>query len=236
MLRAENISKSYNRHFIFKGINLSVEKGKTACIVGKNGSGKSTFLRILSTISKPDSGVIFIDNMDLSKDKKFAKKSIGFVPQDDAVLEDLTVWDNLMFFAGLYGVNKKHIFNEGSISCLLGLKEIKKKKIKELSGGQRKRVHFCCSILHNPEVLIMDEPFTGLDLSVKNDVLSYLNMLKSNGKTLIYTSHGTDEMYALYDSVYVIRQNGLSDITNEIRQIHLKNDELKQLVVQLIEQ
>ena len=182
MIEIRNISKSYRQRLILDDISLCFD-GKVTIIVGKNGVGKSTLLSILAKFMKPDKGEVI------------SNKKIAFIPQADALFEDLTVKDNISFWQSIS--NNKNI-------NLLGLEPFLKTKVKNLSGGTKKRVAILVSLLNNPEIVIMDEPFAGLDLFYKNELFQLIESLKNEGKQIIYTSHNIDEVFALESTKYIL--------------------------------
>ena len=188
IITTKNISKSYKDKTILQNISISFESGYSYVIVGRNGAGKSTFLSILSGILKPDTGIIE------------TKSKIGFIPQQDILFEELTTKDNINFWL------KASKNNWESISPFLNMFGIDiKKKIKNLSGGMKKSVAICCGLIGNPDIIIMDEPFSGLDAVYKNSLLKSMEELKNQGKTLIYTSHNIDEIVGLHSHIYNLK-------------------------------
>ncbi len=161
-------------------------------------------LSIIASVLKPDkrSGGVFINGTNVFNDSSLRKK-IGFVTQDNDLFDDLTVKDNIDFWASAAGVGSKAVFSSYFVK-LLDLNEFYNKRIKALSGGMKRRVAICCALVNDPSLIILDEPFTGLDLYYKNELIEYLTRLKNIGKTIIYTSHGSDEIMRLSDVVYII--------------------------------
>jgi len=188
MIEIKNISKSYKNRLILDDISLSFHEEDIVVIVGRNGAGKSTLLSILAGFVKADKGTASIN-----------KKEVGFIPQADSLFEDLTVKDNINFWANISNTKNSH-----DLIKLFGIDEYLKKKVRELSGGMKKRVAICTALLHDPKIIIMDEPFSGLDMFYKNELLQMIAKLKEMGKCIIYTSHNTDEIFALESKHYVI--------------------------------
>jgi len=191
------ISKSYGKKLILDNIDFSLGQGESAVIIGRNGAGKSTFLSILAGFLTPDSGSVSKDHL------------TGFVPQKDTLFEDLTVKDNLRFWQSA-SKSKSNNFVD-----MFNVLEYAKKEIKSLSGGMKKSVAICCALAHNPDILIMDEPFAGLDIYYKAELLKKLETLKNMGKTIIYTSHSTDEMLAFENLIFLIKDCKLINIQKD---------------------
>ena len=199
MIEIKNISKSYKERLILDDISFSFDKEDIVVIVGKNGAGKSTLLSILAGFVTVDKGNISIN-----------KKEIGFIPQTDNLFEDLSVKDNIKFWASL--TNKK---DPSKLIEFFGINEYLKKKVKNLSGGMKKRVAICIALLHDPKIIIMDEPFSGLDMFYKNELLQMIAKLKEMGKCIIYTSHNTDEIFAFESKHYVINNKKIYTIESK---------------------
>lgn len=193
MLEIQGIKKKYGRKEVLKNINLKIEKGQCVGIIGPNGSGKSTLLSIIVGVLKPSSGKIVMQG------------DIGYVPQDNALMEELTVKDNLEFWCAAYGKRVKEVLAENTYTKALGIEEMLGQKVKRLSGGMKKRVNIAIALINNPTYIILDEPCNALDIIYKNEVVDYLLELKKEGKTIIYTSHSGDEVERLCDKVCILK-------------------------------
>lgn len=213
MIKVSAVTKSFKKEKVLRDISFEVQKGETACIVGQNGSGKSTLLSIIAGTLKPDSGVVEFA-------EKRGKKDIGFVPQQDYLFEDLKVRDNIKFWAAAANLS----FSSGQVKEYIDLFNIHSflgKKVTELSGGMKKRVALCSSLLHNPEILLLDEPFSGLDIIHKEEICSYLNKLSDEGKTIIYSTHNADEIYLMASNLFVIHNGNIhnAELSNSLDKI-----------------
>jgi len=213
VLKAKNISKSYSKSkVILKDITFSLDKGKAAVIIGRNGAGKSTFLSILAGFLIPDTGEVITETA-----------KIGFVPQDDNLFLELSVQDNLSFWAkAANGTNT-------DLVDIFEIDKYKKQKVKNLSGGMKKSVAICCALTNNPDVLILDEPFVGLDIYYKNELIKMLVKLKEMGKSIIYTSHNIDEMLGLAGELYTLSDGELK-LIGDAEHMADKPDELLKLL------
>ena len=196
MIIAKGISKSYGRQVVLSDINLSVAAGESAVIMGRNGIGKSTLLSILAGFLLPDSGSVVCD-----------EKTIAFCPQEDDLFEELTVLDNLKFWSALGG-SANEISHQ--FALILGVDSFARKKISKLSTGMKKCVALCCALCGDPGVLILDEPFAGLDIFHKNTLISAFGQLKAKGKCILYSSHSIDEVVGLDSQIYTLTNANLS--------------------------
>lgn len=209
MLEIKSVKKSYGKKEILKEINLKVERGQCLGIIGANGSGKSTLLSIIVGILKPTEGKVEI------------RGEIGYVPQDNALMEDLTVKDNLEFWCAAYGKTLESVLKQSTYVKTLGIEELLSQKVKRLSGGMKKRVNIAIALINDPSCIILDEPCSALDIIYKNEVTTYLANLKSMGKTILYTSHSGDEIEKLCDKVcllkngYIVREETVHQLRRE---------------------
>ena len=201
-----NVTKRYDDLLAIDKVNFTIQAGELFGLLGPNGAGKSTLLSMLCGIVNIDKGDIKVGGYSIKKNPKQVKKAIGYVPQELAIFENLSLRDNLDYFAGMYhlkGKSKKERIEEAL--ALTGLQERHKDKVKKLSGGMKRRLNIACAILHHPEVLIMDEPTVGIDPQSRNHILAFTNQLnKQNGTTIIYTSHYMEEIQSLCDKLLIL--------------------------------
>ena len=194
----KNISKKFDRE-VLKNVSAEFENGTINAVAGKNGCGKSTLLKIITTILKQDSGDIFINDKNLKDNPEFVRKKIGYVSQENSLLDDLSVRNNIIFFSDVYRV-ERNFFNLSD--------EVLNKKLKNLSGGMRKKINILISLLNNPEFLILDEPTANLDLYHKEEILNLIKDFKNAGKCVIFTSHNIDEII-IADKLFVINNGNI---------------------------
>ena len=194
MIQMKGIKKNYGKKKVLKGIDLTVTEGECLGIIGPNGSGKSTLLSIMVGALKPTEG---------SKD---IQGEIGYVPQDNALMEELTVKDNLEFWAAAHNKSLEEVLHTGYIDEVLGIKEMLYERVKNLSGGMKKRVNIGIALIGDPRYIVLDEPCSALDIIYKNEVVNYLLELKQKGKTIIYTSHCGDEIEKICDKVCILKE------------------------------
>ena len=203
-IEIQNLYKNFGDFIAIENLNLSVEKGEIFGLLGPNGAGKSTTINILCSILDKDKGSIKINNKELMKNDREIKSKIGFVPQDLAIFEDMTALENIMFFGSLYGIKGKTL-KEKSLQALdfVGL-ESTKKLSKTFSGGMKRRLNIACGIVHNPELLILDEPTVGIDPQSRNHIMKSIKMLNSNGCTIIYTTHYMEEVESICNNIAIM--------------------------------
>lgn len=193
VLQLTDISKSYGTVQVLSGVTLRCERGISLCLAGANAAGKTTLLTIAAGLQKADSGTVTQDG------------SIGFIPQESALLEDLSVRENLMLWYAACGRSNREIFGAASVERKLGLEKFAKKRIKTLSGGYRKRADFACALAKNPDYLLMDEPFTALDLTSRVEITGMLRELCGQGKGILFSSHDPDAIAGAADRAVVLR-------------------------------
>ena len=232
-----DVCKNYKDRKALNNISFDVNKGEVLGIIGPNGAGKTTMISLLATINKPESGKIYIFGEDILKKPEKIRASLGYVPQDAALYPMLTAYENLDFWGGIYGVDKK-VKNEKINNALqiLRLEDRKNDKVKTFSGGMKKRLNIAASILHDPEILIMDEPTAGVDILSRATIAKLITGLKQSGRTVIITSHHIDELEHLCDRILVLREGSLlySGSVAEILKA-TANENLEQLMLKLEE-
>ncbi|WP_077327364.1 ABC transporter ATP-binding protein [Virgibacillus siamensis] len=203
MLSINKLSKTFRKKQVLDSITFTVNPGEIIGLVGENGAGKSTMLHILATLSKPDSGTLTLQKMSYDKDKKHIRKQIGFVPQDIALWDEFTVKENMLFFERLSWTHK----NEDELQQLCFNMKLDKwnQPVKTLSGGMKRKLNLAISLIHDPSLLLLDEPTVGIDLKSRKEIGAYLSeQAKRNDKMIIYTSHDMDEIENLCDTIYCI--------------------------------
>lgn len=205
----DGIRKKY-RKYILEDISFSAEKGQCVGILGANGCGKSTLLSIMAGTRKSDGGKIFYDGFDATKNKSIFTKYIGYVPQGNPLIEELSVNDNLKLWYSNSKNDLKKDFLEG-VPAMLGLDEVRKITVNKLSGGMKRRVSIAAALANDPPILILDELSAALDLVCKKEIRQYLMCyLKQNG-TIVMTTHEEDEI-ALCNRLLVMKEGKLSEV------------------------
>ena len=190
MIKANNLSKSFNGNRIFSGININLEKSKVLGVVGNNGSGKTTLLKIVAGIINSDTGEI-----NLNENIK-----LDFLGHESMLYQNFSISENIDFFSNIYGFRISSE-SQNEIEKALGLKNISGKKIFELSYGQRKKASMLRSLMSDPELLILDEPFSNLDSDSTDSFISILKTLKESGKSIIISSNRKDIVGSVSDNL-----------------------------------
>ena len=206
IIEIKNITKRFNDKLVLDNISYEINKGEIFGFIGPNGAGKSTLINIMTSLLVPDSGSVKICGYDIVKESLKAKANIGYVPQDIALLEELSAYDNLEFFGALYGLKGK-LLKERIKEALevTGLEDKRKQKVKKFSGGMKRRLNIATAIMHHPKVLIMDEPTVGVDPQSRNHIFTFTKKIcKEWGTTVIYTSHYMEEVEELCERVFII--------------------------------
>ncbi len=209
MIIVDSIRKKYKKH-VLEDISFSVEKGQCVGILGANGCGKSTLLSIMAGTKKSNGGKIFYDGLDSDINKTIFTDYIGYVPQENPLIEELSVNDNLKFW---YSNSKKNLKNDflGGVPAMLGLNEVKKVAVGKLSGGMRRRVSIAAALANDAPILILDELSSALDLVCKKEIRQYLTYYLKNNGTIIMTTHEEDEI-ALCNRLLIMKEGRLSEV------------------------
>ncbi|MED4455333.1 ABC transporter ATP-binding protein [Metabacillus fastidiosus] len=195
VLQLTNLTKKFGSFIAVDNLSLTIKEGEIFGFLGSNGAGKSTTINMIASLLKMTEGDITVLGKDINKDRKYAKLNIGLVPQDIAIYEDLTAYENVRFFAGLYGLRGSDL-NERVREALefVGLTDRQKSYPKDFSGGMKRRLNIACAIAHRPKLIIMDEPTVGIDPQSRNHILESVKELNRMGCTIIYTSHYMEEV------------------------------------------
>lgn len=195
IIEVQNLCKFYGSNRVVSDLNFFVKKKELFAFLGENGAGKSTTINIISGVLSKDDGNIIINGYNIDNDCMKIKKEIGVVFQDSYLDTSLSVFDNLKYRAGLYGIYGKEFKKRlAYLIDLLDLSEILKRTVKKLSGGQRRRVDIARALIHNPSILILDEPTTGLDPQTRKNIWSVINDLRLNQDVTVFlTTHYMEE-------------------------------------------
>ncbi|TFJ93934.1 ABC transporter ATP-binding protein [Lentibacillus salicampi] len=206
MLEVQALSKAYGKKQILKNLSFSVKPGEVIGLVGENGAGKSTLLQILATLSNPTAGTVMLNGESYQVNLKKTRRQIGFVPQDIALWDEFTVKENMIFFEKL---SWKHKNGDELRKLCYDMKLSKwNESVKKLSGGMKRKLNIAVTLIHEPNLLLLDEPTAGVDLKSRKEIGAYLsNLAKSRGKMILYTSHDMDEIMQLCDRIYCIGED-----------------------------
>ena len=204
-IQIKDLKKSYQDVFALKGVNVDIPKGEFFGLLGPNGAGKTTTINILTGLVFKDSGNCLVFGKDTVNDYRFTRSKIGIAAQELSVDWFFSI-ENLLFFqAGYYGINR--IDAKPKIDNLLkrlGLDKKKNSKLRQLSGGMKRRFQIAKALVHDPDILILDEPTAGVDVELRHELWNYLRELHSNGKTILLTTHYIEEAELLCDKVSII--------------------------------
>ncbi|WP_208559989.1 ABC transporter ATP-binding protein [Marinilactibacillus kalidii] len=234
MLEMSQLSKTFKKHKAVDELSMYIEKGEAVGLLGPNGAGKSTTISMISTLLKPNNGTISYNGKDILKDASVIRPFLGIVPQEIALYSELSAFDNLRFFGKIYGLHGKELDQKiDKVLKLVGLTERKNDPIKDYSGGMKRRINIAVALLHDPEVLIMDEPTVGIDPQSRNYILDMINQLNvEHQMTLLYTSHYMDEVEKLCDRIYIMDMGKIvASGTNEELKSLLSNEETIEITV-----
>ena len=205
MISVARLKKDYGTVHALRGISFDILPGEFFGLLGPNGAGKTTTISILSTLLRPDEGDITLAGIDLKRDPGNCKKSMGVVPQEIALYNELSAYANLIFWGSLYGVPKAELRSRiDQILQWLGLFERRNDKIKTYSGGMKRRVNIAAALLHRPKILFMDEPTVGIDPQSRNLIFEVVEKLHQEGMTIVYTTHYMEEAERLCDRIAII--------------------------------
>jgi ABC-2 type transport system ATP-binding protein len=205
VVRIEELTKKFGDAVAVNNISLEINEGEIYGLLGPNGAGKSTTINIICGLLAMDKGSVYILDKDIVKESNSTKKNIGIVPQDIAIYEDLTAFENVKFFASLYGL-KGNELKERVYEALefVGLSDKAKSFPSKFSGGMKRRLNIACAIAHRPKLIIMDEPTVGIDPQSRNHILQSVRTLNEMGSTIIYTSHYMEEVEEICSRVAII--------------------------------
>ncbi|GAB3398388.1 ABC transporter ATP-binding protein [Massilia agilis] len=205
LLSASNLVKSYGERRAVDGVSLRVLAGQTLGLLGPNGAGKSTTVGMLCGLVRPDAGEVLLAGEPINPDAMRAKGRIGLVPQDLALYEDLPALENLRLFGALYGLAGTLLAERCKAAlALANLEDRARDKVATFSGGMKRRLNIACALLHEPQLLILDEPTVGVDPQSRNAIFDTLEQLKREGRSLVYTSHYMEEVERLADHIVII--------------------------------
>ncbi|MBR3696889.1 MAG: ATP-binding cassette domain-containing protein [Clostridia bacterium] len=238
MLELKNVTKKFFNNVAVKNLSFKIDNGKILGIVGRNGAGKSTTFRMILNIIDPDSGEILYDGNKITS--KIMDK-IGYLPEEGSLLSELTVLELCEYYGSLKLIDENTVIK----NLLYWLEEFNileylNKKIKDLSKGNRQKIQFIVSILHNPELIILDEPFSGLDPISVEELKKAILKLKENGKTIIFSSHMMEHIEMLCEELIIINKGetllkgDIKEIINNYEINGKKNNSLNEIFIDII--
>ena len=205
MLNVTHLRKTFGPLVAVDDVTFALERGQLLGLLGPNGAGKTTIVSMIAGLLTPDRGDVLVGGQRLAGDTDPAKRRIGLVPQDLALYDELSARNNLRFFGALYDL-KGAALNAaiGSALELVGLADRVNDAVKTFSGGMKRRLNLAAGLLHDPDILLLDEPTVGVDPQSRNAIFDNLEVLKARGKALLYTTHYMEEAERLADRIVVI--------------------------------
>ncbi|CAN5381806.1 ABC transporter ATP-binding protein [soil metagenome] len=204
-MQACGLVKRYGPRTAVDGVSLEIAQGSFFGLLGPNGAGKTTTLSMLVGALKPDEGTFSLDGQRVNPTDNAYKRRIGYVPQELALYDDLTAMENLSFFGSLYGLAGKKLDDRANAALeIAGLRDRAKDVVAGFSGGMKRRLNLAAALLHEPEIIVLDEPTVGVDPQSRNAIFESLEALRASGKTLLYTTHYMEEVERLCDRIAIM--------------------------------
>lgn len=244
IISAKNVNKRYGRNLANDHLSLELYEGEILGLLGPNGAGKTTFLNALLGNTEIESGEIKIFDQDIKKHHLEIKQQVGVIPQDLAIYNDLTAYENVKFFGSLYGLKGETLTNRVEEALeFTKLWDRRNDYPSAYSGGMKRRLNIACSIVHRPKLILFDEPTVGVDPQSRNHILEAIKKLNAEGSTIIYTSHYMEEVEAISSRVVIIDQgrviaNGsINELQNFVKSeqiIEIKVDQVNYTIVDQI--
>jgi ABC-2 type transport system ATP-binding protein len=232
MLQIRGLQKSFGALRAVDGVSFEIGAGEIVGVLGPNGAGKTTTVSLIAGLLRPDGGEVLIDGSPLRGDTDPAKSKLGLVPQELALYEELSARENLRFFGGLQGVTGSALDAAISSTLLLvGLQDRASHRVATFSGGMKRRLNLAAGLLHDPRILLLDEPTVGVDPQSRNAIFDNLEALKKQGKALLYTTHYMEEAERLCDRIVIIDQ-GRVVAQDTLRGLYRSLPALNQLTVE----
>jgi len=205
LMSVSRLTKSFKENKVLNDVSFDVHQGEVLCILGPNGAGKTTTINILTAALGSDVGEITYKGRPIGRQLRVYKQALGIVPQDLSLYEELSAEQNLSFFASLYGLYGSKLKNavDGAL-VFAGLDDRRRDKVKNFSGGMKRRLNIACAIAHRPELVIMDEPTVGIDPQSRNYILDSIKKLRDEGMTVIYTTHYMEEVEVISSRIIIM--------------------------------
>ncbi len=214
-LEFKEIEKRYKERIILTGINFKIKKGEIFGLVGASGCGKTTLLKILIGITDADKGEILFDNKNVIFKPDYLRKETGFASQENTLFDELTVKENALYFGGLYGLKRNEIEKKlKELLKLLNLELTENFLVNQLSGGMKKRANLLVSLIHDPNLLILDEPTVGLDSILRETLWNHILEINKRGTTIIVTSHLLDEIEKNCDRIAILKDGAIISVAS----------------------
>lgn len=223
MLKIRNVNKNFGRIAALRDVNLDIAEGEFFALLGPNGAGKSTLMDIIVGYTKADSGSITVKGEMMGYEALDMRKMIGYIPQEISLYQELTATENLVIFGNLYNISGNELNTQiEKVLDLVKLSDRAKDKVKTFSGGMKRRLNLAASILHNPSLILCDEPTVGVDPQSRNAIFEMLQQLNKSGITILYTTHYMEEAerlcskIAIIDNGSIVADGTLSALLNKL--------------------
>ncbi|MEH7273321.1 ABC transporter ATP-binding protein [Neobacillus vireti] len=210
MIEIKKLTKQADNKLILRGVDLSIKQGETVAILGPNGAGKSTLLKVLATLIKPTSGLVKINGLDLKKNHIEIKKMFGYLPHSSLLYDHYTPFENLVFFGNLYGVNDVEN-NARKLVKEVGLSFFINEPVKNFSRGMIQRIAIARAIIHEPKIMMLDEPHTGLDQGAINILNNVVLSMKAKGCTTLMVTHDFKQAAEICDRIIIVKNGKVAD-------------------------
>ena len=211
IIEIEGLVKHYGEVKAVNGVSLSVEEGETFGLLGPNGAGKTTLMEILCSLRRFDQGKVTVNGFDLAKDSRKVQAIIGFCPQETLLYDLLNVRENLAFSASLYSLSSNKFKERLEFSSkVLGVSEFLNRRVQQLSGGMKRRANLASSLIHDPPIVILDEPTAGFDPAIKREFWDLIKNLKKYGKTVLLSTHDMYEADEICDRVAIMEKGKIA--------------------------
>lgn len=237
MLEVKNITKKFKDKLAVENVSFTLNKGEIVGLLGENGAGKTTTLRMISTMLKPTEGMVLVNGFDVAKDPDKVRSQIGILFGGEVGIYDrLTARENIKYFGSLYGI-EDHVLDEriNKMGKDLDMMDYMDRRVGKFSRGMKQKVAIARSIVHEPPIMLFDEPSTGLDVTAARIVQDFILKCKQEGKTILFSSHSIKEVEKLCDRVIIINKGKIAEegTLNELKKKY-DNDDLEEVFVRII--
>lgn len=235
MLRISGLKKKYGDFQALDGLDLEINKGQLYGFVGPNGAGKTTTMKIVAGLLRADEGAVTLDGVDILKDGRYLKKSIGYMPDFFGVYDNLEVFEYMEFFASAYGIDKATALKRiDKLLKLVGLEDKRMENVDGLSRGMKQRLCLARTMIHEPKLLLLDEPASGMEPRARVEMQEILKHLALEGTTIIVSSHVLSELAEMCTHIGII-ENGKMIITGTMDEITARQGKERPILMQVME-
>ncbi|MEW6606397.1 MAG: ABC transporter ATP-binding protein [bacterium] len=236
-IKVDNLTKSFKDVHALKNVSLEIKQGEFFALLGPNGAGKTTFIKILSGLSLPSNGTVYLNGINVVINPSQIKQMIGVVPQDLILYDNLNGRENMEIFGTLYNIENSTLLKRIDLMLnLTGITDVGDKMVKEYSGGMKRRLNLAVALLHDPKILFLDEPTVGLDPHIRKGIWELMRSLNKEGVTIILATHYMDEAESLCGRIGILNKGELVVIgaLNEIKE-QIPGETLDDIFIKLVE-